>query len=130
MTTKGNTEKNEGMEQKKEYPLVTFEVRIQSLKPLETVKAVASININGAFAVKGVKVIEGNNGLFVAMPSAKVGNEYRDICFPVTAECREQLHQAVLKAYDQALIQGQDMMMKQRGMQAAPTGQDIDMAGM
>lgn len=121
---------NENIENQRKNLPVEFEVRIHSLKPLETVKGIASININGAFAVKGVKIIEGSNGLFVAMPSSKVGNEYRDICFPITPECREQLNKAVLNAYDQALVQGQDMMMKHRGMQQAPVGRDIDMAGM
>lgn len=46
------------------------------------------------------------------MPSYKVGNEYKDICFPITQECRKQLHEAVIGAYEQAISQGQDTVAK------------------
>ena len=87
------------------------------------------VNINGAFAIRGVKIIEGSNGLFVSMPSYKAGNEYKDICFPITQECRKQLHEAVIGAYEQAISQGQDTVAKHHGMQA-PEGQPMEMAGM
>lgn len=61
----------------KENSLLQFDVRIQSIRPRESIKGTASVNINGAFAIRGVKIIEGSNGLFVSMPSYKVGNEYR-----------------------------------------------------
>lgn len=93
------------------------------------IKGTASVNINGAFAIRGVKIIEGSNGLFVSMPSYKVGNEYKDICFPITQECRKQLHEAVIGAYEQAISQGQDTVAKHHGMQA-PEGQPMEMAGM
>lgn len=95
----------------------------------ESIKGTASVNINGAFAIRGVKIIEGSNGLFVSMPSYKVGNEYKDICFPITQECRKQLHEAVIGAYEQAISQGQDTVAKHHGMQA-PEGQPMEMAGM
>ena len=84
---------------------------------------------NKAFAIRGVKIIEGSNGLFVSMPSYKAGNEYKDICFPITQECRKQLHEAVIGAYEQAISQGQDTVAKHHGMQA-PEGQPMEMAGM
>lgn len=105
------------------------DVRIQSIRPRESIKGTASVNINGAFAIRGVKIIEGSNGLFVSMPSYKVGNEYKDICFPITQECRKQLHEAVIGAYEQAISQGQDTVAKHHGMQA-PEGQPMEMAGM
>lgn len=108
-----------------------FDVRIHSIKPGESIKGTASVNINGAFAVRGVKIIEGSNGLFVSMPSYKAGNEYKDICFPITPECRKQLNDAVLGAYEQAVVQGQDTVAKHHGMQqSAPEGQAVEMAGM
>lgn len=106
-----------------------FDVRIQSIRPRESIKGTASVNINGAFAIRGVKIIEGSNGLFVSMPSYKAGNEYKDICFPITQECRKQLHEAVIGAYEQAISQGQDTVAKHHGMQA-PEGQPMEMAGM
>lgn len=110
---------------------VQFEVRIHTIRPDDAIKANASVNINGAFAIRGVKVVEGNNGLFVSMPSYKAGNEYKNICFPVTAECRQQLHDAVLGAYEQAITQSQSSVQKHQEMkQQAPEGQTVDMAGM
>ena len=84
---------------------VNYDVRIFNAKSSGTQRATASVNINGAFAVRGVKVLESNKGLFVAMPQYKVGSEYRDICFPCTKESREQFNAAVMKAYEQTLSQ-------------------------
>lgn len=84
---------------------VNYDVRIFNAKSSGTQRATASVNINGAFAVRGVKVLESNNGLFVAMPQYKVGSEYKDICFPCTKESREQFNAAVMKAYEQTLSQ-------------------------
>lgn len=117
-------------EQGKQYEPLAFDVRIQSIKPNESIKGMASVNINGAFAVRGVKIVEGSNGLFVAMPSYKSGNEYRDVCFPITQECRKQLNDAVLSAYEQALTQSQSSMVKHHEMQQPPEGQAMEMAGM
>ena len=109
-----------GAGNKENIPL-QFDVRIQSIRPGDSIK--------GAFAIRGVKIIEGSNGLFVSMPSYKAGNEYKDICFPITQECRKQLHEAVIGAYEQAISQGQDTVAKHHGMQA-PEGQPMEMAGM
>ena len=63
---------------------------------------------------RGIKVVEGGkDGLFVAMPSRKTQDGYKDICFPVTAEFRSQLYSAVLDTYHQTLAMAQ----------AAPTPQ-------
>lgn len=107
-----------------------FDVRIQSIKPNDSIKGTASVNINDAFAIRGVKIIEGSNGLFVSMPSYKVGNDYKDICFPITQECRKQLNDAVLTAYEQAITQGQSSVAKHHEMQQAPQGQAMEMSGM
>ena len=110
-------------------PMV-FDVRIHSIKPNDSIKGTASININNAFAVRGLKIVEGSNGLFVSMPSYKAGNEYRDICFPITVECRRQLNDAVISAYEQAFTQGQNSVAKLHEMQQAPEGQAMEMTGM
>lgn len=83
--TKNNQQNTQGEAQsgQPKQPL-EFDVRIQSIKPSDSIKGTASVNINGAFAIRGVKIIEGTNGLFVSMPSYKVGNDYKDICFPIT----------------------------------------------
>ena len=65
-------------------------------------KAVASFTIDNAFVVHDVKVIEGNNGNFIAMPSKQApSGEYRDIVHPLNTETREQISSAILAAYEQ-----------------------------
>jgi stage V sporulation protein G len=72
------------------------------------VKATASVDINGQFAVRSVKVMEGSNGLFVSVPSYKNGNgEYKDIAFPCTKEAKAAFDKAVMGANEQALTQSQ-----------------------
>jgi len=117
-------------QQAKQTQPLDLEVRIQSIKPNESIKGTVSVNINGAFAIKGIKIIEGSNGLFVSMPSYKVGNDYKDICFPITPECRQQLNDAVIGAYEQALMQSQNSMAKHHEMRQAPEGQAMDTTGM
>lgn len=64
-------------------------------------KAIATLVVNGEFAVHGVKVVEGKNGLYAAMPSERQGNgEYKDVVFPVTSEARTAIENAMLDAYE------------------------------
>ncbi|WP_367567715.1 SpoVG family protein [Lacrimispora sp.] len=85
-----------------------IDVKIGSIRPDGNVRAYASVNLNDCFAIRNVKIVDSTKGLFIAMPSYKAGNgEYKDICFPVTKEFREQLNQAVVDAYQQALTQSQ-----------------------
>ena len=108
-------------------------VRINSMYPpgsQGSIRAYASVDIDKCFAVRGIKVVEGGeNGLFVSMPSRKTQDGYKDICFPVTTEFREQLHKSVLDAYQQAITQAQAPPAPQQAApeQAAPGQQ---MAGM
>lgn len=63
-------------------------------------KGLASITLDGVFVVSGLKVVEGGKGLFVSMPSRKDSKgEYKDICFPVTKDFRDQIIKTVLDAY-------------------------------
>lgn len=85
-----------------------IDVKIGSIRPDGNVRAYASVNLNDCFAIRNVKIVDSTKGLFIAMPSYKAGSgEYKDICFPVTKEFREQLNQAVIDAYQQALTQSQ-----------------------
>ena len=84
------------------------DVKIGSIRPEGNIRAYASVNLNDCFAIRNVKVVDSSKGLFIAMPSYKAGKgEYKDICFPVTKEFREQLNNAVIDAYRQALTQSQ-----------------------
>ena len=64
-------------------------------------KAVVSVTIDEEFVVHDIKVIEGPNGLFIAMPSRKTPDgEFKDIAHPINSETREKLQTAILEAYE------------------------------
>ena len=66
-------------------------------------KGIASILIDDSFAVHDIRIIEGDNGLFIAMPSRKTATGgYRDIAHPINPEVRAMFEDAILKAYDEA----------------------------
>jgi stage V sporulation protein G len=68
------------------------------------VKAVASLTIEGVFVIRGARLVDGKNGLFVSMPSRKSAEgEYIDICFPINNETRLRILDAVTAAYEKAL---------------------------
>jgi stage V sporulation protein G len=69
------------------------------------VKAIASINIDDAFAIHGVKVLEGKNGDSVVMPSTKYKDKYQDIAHPISVTARSQLNEAVLTVYENYISQ-------------------------
>lgn len=67
-------------------------------------KAIATVCLGNEFLVTGVRVVDCEKGLTIFMPSMKDKNdEYRDVCFPITAPCRTQFNNAVLNAYDEHL---------------------------
>jgi stage V sporulation protein G len=80
------------------------EVRIH-LRNEDRLKAFATVTFDGVFAVHNMKVVNGNKGLIVCMPSRKIKDgEYKDIAHPITNEFRHALEQVVLKAYDAELV--------------------------
>ena len=109
MATKRTNGKAPVKEQTSRNPSIS--VRIDRLVEYENtrVKAIASANIGGAFAVHGIRVIDSKKGLFVQMPQntfQKDGKtEYSDIFHPVTANAREELAAAVMDAYEQKLAE-------------------------
>ena len=100
-------------EQKKALPNITARIDRLVEQDDSSVKAYASVNIGGAFAVHGIKVIDSVKGIFVSMPSIsykKDGKvEYSDICHPITAEARNELIEKVTEAYEMKLGEEQDM---------------------
>lgn len=80
------------------------DVRVRKINLEGKMKAIVSITIDDAFVIHDVKVVDGQNGLFVAMPSRKTPDgEFRDIAHPITSGAREIIQSAVLHAYEQAL---------------------------
>lgn len=66
-------------------------------------KAVVSITLDGEFVVHDIKVIEGEKGLFIAMPSRRATDgEYRDIAHPINSETRERIQRMILDEYVKA----------------------------
>lgn len=79
-------------------------VRIKLVNTEGRLKAVGSITISDSFVVHDVRVLEGEKGMFVAMPSKKMPNGmFRDIAHPINTETRTMIDAEVLKAYEQAL---------------------------
>ena len=80
------------------------DVRIRRVEKEGKMKAVVSITIDEEFVVHDIKVIEGEKGLFIAMPSKK-GNdgEYRDIAHPISAVTRTEVQRLILEKYEEAL---------------------------
>lgn len=69
-------------------------------------KAVVSITIDEEFVVHDIKVIEGEKGLFIAMPSRKATDgEYRDIAHPINSATRERIQNIILEKYEQVLAE-------------------------
>jgi stage V sporulation protein G len=67
-------------------------------------KAFVNIVIDDAFIIRNIKVIEGEKGLFVAMPSRRVSSgEYRDIAHPINTETRQNLEERIIQAYKEEL---------------------------
>ena len=79
------------------------DIRIRNVEKAGKMKAVASITIDDAFVVHDIKIIEGDKGLFIAMPSRKAADgEYKDIAHPIKSETRTRLQEMILKAYEEA----------------------------
>ena len=75
-------------------------VRKISSENSNKMKAIASITIDGVFVVHDIKILEGEKGMFIAMPSRKASDgEFRDIAHPINTETREMLQEMILNKY-------------------------------
>ena len=80
------------------------DVRVRKVAKEGKLKAVVSITLDEEFVVHDIKVIEGEKGLFIAMPSKKaMDGEYRDIAHPINSETRARIQSIILDKYEQAL---------------------------
>ncbi len=81
------------------------DVRVRKVTKEGKMKAVVSITLDNEFVVHDIKVIEGEKGLFIAMPSRRAGDgEYRDIAHPINSETREKIQKIILERYEAALL--------------------------
>lgn len=84
------------------------DVRVRKVTKEGKMKAVVSITIDDEFVVHDIKVIEGEKGLFIAMPSRKATDgEYRDIAHPINSGTREKIQTIILKQYEQAMAEAE-----------------------
>lgn len=80
------------------------DIRIRSVEKEGKMKAVVSITIGDEFVVHDIKIIEGEKGMFIAMPSRKAADgEYRDIAHPINTATRERLQSMILSKYQESL---------------------------
>lgn len=80
------------------------DVRIRKIPTEGKLKAIVSVTFNNEIALHDIKIIEGNESLFLAMPSRKLPNgEYRDIAHPISTEARKELEEIVFKKYEEVL---------------------------
>lgn len=85
------------------------DVRVRKITKEGKMKAIVSITIDDAFVVHDIKVIEGEKGLFIAMPSKKATDgEYRDIAHPINSGTRDTIQHIILEAYEKALTMPED----------------------
>ena len=80
------------------------DVRVRKVTKEGKMKAVVSITIDEEFVVHDIKIIEGEKGLFIAMPSRKTPDgEFKDIAHPINTDTREKIQSSILKAYEAAV---------------------------
>ena len=81
------------------------DVRIRKVEKEGKMKAVVSITIDEEFVIHDIKVIEGDKGLFIAMPSRKAADgEYRDNAHPINSETREKIQNLILEKYEADIL--------------------------
>lgn len=82
------------------------DVRVRKITKEGKMKAIVSITIDDEFVIHDIKVIEGDKGLFIAMPSKKATDgEYRDIAHPINSSTRERIQNTILDSYQKALLE-------------------------
>ncbi len=81
-------------------------VKVYPAQENKNLLATATVTLGGCFAIRGLRIMDSEKGAFVSMPQRKTAqNEYKDICFPTTAEMRKELVGAVLGEYQRTMEQ-------------------------
>ncbi len=85
------------------------DVRVRKITKEGKMKAIVSITLDDEFVIHDIKVIEGEKGLFIAMPSKKsVDGEYRDIAHPINSSTRDNIQRIILESYEKALMEPEE----------------------
>lgn len=82
------------------------DVRVRKINMEGRMKAIVSVTFDDEFVVHDIKVIEGQDGMFVAMPSRKTPNgEFKDTAHPINADTRTKIQEAIMKGYESAILE-------------------------
>ncbi len=85
------------------------DVRVRKITKEGKMKAIVSITLDNEFVVHDIKVIEGEKGLFIAMPSKKAADgEYRDIAHPINSSTRDNIQRIILESYEKAMMEPEE----------------------
>ena len=85
------------------------DVRVRKITNEVKIKCIVSITFDNLFVVHDIKVIDGDKGLFIAMPSRRAGDgEYRDIAHPINSDMRDRLQSEILAKYEEAVKESRE----------------------
>ena len=85
------------------------DVRVRKIAKEGKMKAIVSITLDNEFVVHDIKIIEGEKGLFIAMPSKKATDgEYKDIAHPINSSTSENMQRIILESYEKALAEPEE----------------------
>ena len=85
------------------------DIRVRKLTKEGKMKAVVSVTFDDVFVVHDIKVIDGDKGLFIAMPSRRAGDgEYRDIAHPINSDMRDRVQSEILAKYEEAVKESRE----------------------
>ena len=122
MAAKSNLKEPQG-QSPPSSPTPDISVRVDRLNDVGKIRAFVSANIGGAFAIHGIKVVDSDKGMFVAMPQSKFKTadgetKYLDEFHAITAEARNKLNEAVLAAYEQAVQHSESAVQSEAPVQS------------
>ena len=117
-----NNNTNTTVPEKMEAAPLKLDVRVRPIAPMGNLLAYANVTIGDCFKVDGFRICFSEKGLYVNMPSTQDGKGgWRDVCWPVTAEFRKQLCEALIEGYGQAIENLQATLEATKGAAEKPS---------
>ena len=117
-----NNNTNTTVPEKMEAAPLKLDVRVRPIAPMGNLLAYANVTIGDCFKVDGFRICSSEKGLYVNMPSTQDGKGgWRDVCWPVTAEFRKQLCEALIEGYGQAIENLQATLEATKGAAEKPS---------